>query len=142
MFANNFIFYHICQKFGEDGCIWQQDNAQAHGPGLEVIMKRFRCLKWPPHNPDLSPIEMIWSLIKRALKGRVFYSPQELHDATIAAWQQIDQRTIDNLVGSFKAKCRICVKYGGACVNGDWREVHHEHHEADPQRHCLIVPKR
>jgi hypothetical protein len=130
--AEAHIFYHLIQVFGERGFIWQQDNAPAHGPGLREIMTRYLTLRWPPHSPDLSPIEMIWSVIKRKLRGRKFGCIEELFAATVTAWREIDQSVMNNLVGSFKARCRVCVKYGGACLNGHWAEVHAEHHRADP----------
>jgi hypothetical protein len=128
------IFPSLTQVFGERGFIWQQDNAPAHGPVLREIMKHYLWLKWPAHSPDLSPMEMIWSIIKRKLRGMRFNTIQELFDAAVAAWRGIGQDVIDNLLGSFRARCVVCLRHGGACLNGHWGEVHAEHHKNDPKR--------
>jgi hypothetical protein len=92
-----------------------------------VIGERFDCLDWPPHSPDLSPVEMMWSMMKDKLKGQRFDGPDQLFDALVRTWWSIDQATIDRLVGSFEARCEICIKYNGACLNGHWGEVHKAH---------------
>jgi hypothetical protein len=130
MLADHQIFFQLIQKYhGMRSFVWQQDNAPAHGPPKEVIAERFLCLDWPPHSPDLSPIEMVWAIIKRMLAGRWFAGPDQLYEAIEQAWRSIDQSVIDTLLSSFKPRCQICVKYNGACLNGHWGEVHALHHE-------------
>jgi transposase len=36
---------------------------------------------WPPHSPGVSRIEMVWSIIKRKLKGERFRTADELFSA-------------------------------------------------------------
>ena len=55
--------------------IFQQDNATPHVSKMSIGMFRennVTLLEWPPHSPDLSPIEYIWSI----LKSRVYNGPQ------------------------------------------------------------------
>jgi transposase len=132
MLADGRVFYMCITKFGPDGFIWQQDNAPAHGPLREVISERFKVLDWPAHSPDLSPIEMVWSWIKRELAGKEFANPNQLFAAIQQVWGTIEPEKIDNLVGSFRARCQVCLNLDGACLNGHWNEVHREHHKNDP----------
>jgi hypothetical protein len=98
------IFRQCIENFGYDGFYWQQDDAPTNGPGREVIAKQFCMLNWPPHSPDLSPIKMLWSIIKQKVKSRTFQSDDELFTATEIAWNEIPEAEIDKLVGSFRAR--------------------------------------
>jgi transposase len=128
MLADGHIFWQLERRFRKHGFIWQQDNAPIHGPGGEVIRQQFNMLIWPAHSPDLSPIEMIWSIIKRKLRGMRFANADELFSAVEQALASIPQSEIDNLVSSFLARCQVCVNWNGAALNGHWREVHELHH--------------
>uniref|UniRef100_A0A9J8AZP5 Tc1-like transposase DDE domain-containing protein n=2 Tax=Cyprinus carpio carpio TaxID=630221 RepID=A0A9J8AZP5_CYPCA len=51
-------------------CIFQHDNARPHTASITTSWlrrRRIRVLKWPACSPDLSPIENIWSIIKRKM---------------------------------------------------------------------------
>jgi hypothetical protein len=132
MLADGAIFRWCREKLGPKGFYWQQNNAPAHGPGGEVIAKQFCMLDWPPHSPDLSTIEMLWSVIKRKLKCRTFQNDDELFSAIEIVWNEIPEAEIDKLVGSFRARCQVCVEIEGECVNGHWWRVHQIHHNNDP----------
>jgi transposase len=96
----------------EPGTIFQQDNAKIHKSyvarewferhGVEVM-------EWPPHSPDLNPIEPVW----RLLKLKLFELHPELVDmgqsegdwdffkaCMCEAWDALDQRKIDSLISS------------------------------------------
>jgi transposase len=38
-------------------------------------------IDWPLHSPDVSPIEMVWSIIRRKIKGKRFRTAYELFSA-------------------------------------------------------------
>jgi hypothetical protein len=59
------------------------------------------------------------------LKGRVFQNEDELFAATAAGWNVIPQCVLDNPVGTFLARCRVCFEFDRECLNGHWRRVHH-----------------
>ena len=80
--------------------IFMQDNSGIHT--ARTVQAEFERLKmnvlrsWPPHSPDLNPIEQIWGLLKR----RVSKQPNLHHyDGLKAAiqdqWGKIQQSTID-----------------------------------------------
>jgi hypothetical protein len=72
MIADGMIFWRLIRALGTKGFIWQQDNMPPYCPIFDVIHQRFAVLNWPPHSPNLSPIEMIWAIIKRKLKDQRF----------------------------------------------------------------------
>jgi hypothetical protein len=119
-------------RHDDNGFTWEQVNAPAHGPGFDVIKERFRSLNWPWQSPDLAPTEIVCSILKRALIGWRFNSQRVFFDAIEIAWWEIDQRALDHLVSSFRARCKVCLKLGGANLNGHWMEVHLLHHANDP----------
>jgi hypothetical protein len=127
------VFKFLIDEMGDSGFYWQQDNAPAHGPAKLHIARELLVVNWPAHSPDLNPIEMVWSIIKRNLRGRKFADKEELFKAAQDEWKKIPGHVIRNLVGSFLARCEMCVKLNGACLNGHWREVHRLHHQADPE---------
>lgn len=92
------------------GRIFQQDNARIHVSG---IAKRWFedhgiwVIDWPPHSPDMNPIEHVW----RALKGILHRNHPYIHllknnqddrDLLISwikeAWNAVPQTLIDNLI--------------------------------------------
>jgi hypothetical protein len=92
----------------------------------------------PPHSPDLSPIEMIWSIIKRKLKEKQYKCDYDLFAAIEEMWYEILRNEIDHLVGSFRARCQVCVELRRESLNGHWRRVHQLHHSSDP---CNVPPE-
>ena len=58
-------------------------------------------LDWPPYSPDLNPIEHLWDALDRRVRKRVnvLNDVAQLQLALIEEWNNILQRTIDNLVG-------------------------------------------
>ncbi|MBW0486511.1 hypothetical protein O181_026226 [Austropuccinia psidii MF-1] len=55
-------------------------------------------LQWPPHSPDMNPIENLWKKIK--LQVSTFYQPQtmdKLQAAITAAWNDIPSQHLDQL---------------------------------------------
>jgi hypothetical protein len=92
------VFCSCIQHIGPYGFHWQQENAPAHGPGGEVIREWFNMVNWPPDRQDLSPIEMIWSIIKRKLKGKRYKCDYDLFAVIEEVWYEIPQNEIEQLV--------------------------------------------
>ena len=58
--------------------------------------------RWPPNSPDLSPIEIIWGIIKQML---VFFPPKDmsnLKNAIKLIWDSIPKKIWENNIEHFK----------------------------------------
>ncbi|MBW0549197.1 hypothetical protein O181_088912 [Austropuccinia psidii MF-1] len=72
-------------------------------------------LQWPPHSPDMNPIENLWKKIE--LQVSTFYQPQpmdELQAAITAAWNDIPSQHLDQLFKTMpKRRQEIIDRHGG-----------------------------
>jgi transposase len=118
MIAKSGVLRDLNAHFGRGRYLWQQDNAPAHKPYLGELRKFVHVLPWPPHSPDLSPIEHMWALVKRLLRGKQFDNEDELFDAMSAAWDSIPMDWINKLCRSFPARCTVCIELDGHNLNG------------------------
>lgn len=111
--------------------LFQQDSASAHtsqlmmGPirrlpsGRKMRLPGFFALngiklfRTPPCSPDLSPIENLWSIVKRKLAGNRFRTKGELWTAIQAAWNSIPLDTLISLVDSMPRRLNAVIKAKG-----------------------------
>lgn len=79
-------------------------------------------MEWPPHSPDLNPIEHVWNMLKKALinlfpelylDGRSQIDWRKFRHALVAAWEAIPQRVIDNLILSMPNRIEALRKAKG-----------------------------
>ncbi len=71
---------------------FQQDNAKPHTEAITTAWLHsgiVRVLNWPDCNPDLSPIENIWHIIKRKIHQRRPQTLQQLETYSRQEWDQI-----------------------------------------------------
>lgn len=107
------------------GDAFQQDNARIHtakstqewleNHGIWVI-------EWPPHSPDLNPIEHVWKALKKTLY-EIFPNTDslrnneadttELAEQLQVAWRAIDQDLVRKLVESIPRRLRACRRANG-----------------------------
>jgi hypothetical protein len=63
------------------------NNPLAHGAPREVTSEHFLCLDEPPYSLDLSPVEMVWTIIKQKLRGnKLMRIDRELHNNDRRSW--------------------------------------------------------
>lgn len=85
--------------------MYEQDGAPYHTTqrSINYIEQNARLLYgWPPNSPDLSPIEMLWSIVKHKLQ-KLDHMPtnkQQLKDAIIEIWKTIEIKTVNSLIES------------------------------------------
>lgn len=122
---DNKIFESISNVFGEKW-VWQQDGATPHTAEdtlLFILPKIPHLLPWPAFSPDLSPIEQVWSYIKKKLAGQKFEDPDELFNAIEQTWNEIPDSVLHNIYSSFYARLVVCKEIGGVSLNGHWTRV-------------------
>ena len=69
-------------------------------------------MEWPARSPDMNPIEHLWDLLERRVRGR----PQtvaDLHQALIHEWRNIPQTDISNLINSMRRRCKELLREHG-----------------------------
>ncbi|KAG1083903.1 hypothetical protein G6F40_014632 [Rhizopus arrhizus] len=72
----------------KEDIVFQQDNVSTHT--AKKISKwlennNITVLRWPPHSPDLNPIENLWSILKRPL---LQYEKQP--DGMLELWSRVE----------------------------------------------------
>ena len=68
-----------------------QDNATCHTSAATkafLVAKKVRVVAdWPPHSPDLNPIENLWSRLKDRVDATSPQTARDLEAASKAAWR-------------------------------------------------------
>ena len=78
---------------------------------------------WPPHSPDLNPIENWWALLKKhvgagecaVITGNTPAVRDTLHEAIKDAAKETPKEHFENLIDSFKTRLERCI-----ATNGKW----------------------
>ena len=135
--VNTFSYKQVLHYYKEDFInlapkLFQQDGAKVHsskrsrleiknlfgdnfiptwddGPKLngEIIPR------WPPNSPDLSPIEIIWSIIKGMLTMFPPSNLDELKSAIKKVWESIPVAICKNIFEHFKERWKLCIIHKG-----------------------------
>ena len=96
---------HVLPFVNSHNLTFQHDNARPHVARVcrdFLNQNNVQVLDWPPYSPDLNPIEHLWVSLDRRVRKRVnvLNNIAQLQLALIQEWNNIPQRTIDNLVRS------------------------------------------
>lgn len=79
-------------------------------------------MEWPPHSPDLNPIENVWFILKQklykdypqlAMHGRSQLDWKLFREAIVATWKAIDQSMIDSFILSVPRRIAAVKKAKG-----------------------------
>ena len=130
MLDENGIILDLNELFGERQFVFQQDNAPPHVAKLTLnwLTERVNLLtSWPPHSPDLSPVEMMWALAKSRIDTTDVTTKEELFRRVCSVWDDIPQSFVDNMASSFEARLRAVIRLQGDTLNGHWLYVHRIH---------------
>ena len=91
--------------------LFQQDGAPVHQSRSTrdwLEEQNVRLLNdgvWPPHSPDLNPIEHVWSALVKAMADRFFGSQEELWAGINQAAASLSPEYIQGLYRSMQARC-------------------------------------
>ncbi len=108
---------------------WQQDGARAHFAGKSKNGDATRTLllslltsgatfidDWPPHSPDLSPIENVWRQVEHVLWTQHSWDDFEGFKRELRlAWREVtsDRQYLSKTCQSFYRRMRACVRARG-----------------------------
>jgi len=104
-------------------CMWPnaewfylQDNATYHSA---VASRRWfhnngvTCIEFPPHSPDLNPIENLWAHLKRRIEDHNARSIDELEEIISEEWAEMSVDFCACLTHSMPQRLRLVVEAGG-----------------------------
>lgn len=98
--------------------IYQHDGATPHtakktkkflkDEGIDVM-------SWPARSPDLNPMENLWGIMVQRVYdgGKQYATLAELKVALQKAWDDIDQKTLDDLLASMPNRLTQCIELKG-----------------------------
>ena len=135
--VNSFAYRQVLNYYKEDldnlgKKIFQQDGARAHSSkgsqaeinklfeghfiptwegGPEINGKKIP--KWPPNSPDLSAIELIWSIIKGMLNMFPPNSLEELKQGIQRIWDSITPDICNRIINHTKKRWDLCIRHKG-----------------------------
>jgi hypothetical protein len=70
-------------------------------------------LKWPSMSPDLNPIENLWQIVKKKLKGKTYKNKDDLWNDFVIAWNEIPLDIIISLVKSMPNRINAVIRAKG-----------------------------
>ena len=137
--VNTFAYKQVLNFYREDldkftNKYFQQDGARAHssqGSQMEIIKlfgERFiptwengpkingqNIPRWPPNSPDLSPIELVWSIIKGMLN---LFQPSTLEELKVAIqniWDSIasNSKVCEKIINHMNKRWDLCIQHKG-----------------------------
>lgn len=94
------------------------DNARPHVSRVVTEYLRevnIQTLNWPPHSPDMNPIEHLWDIIGRQLRLRQPppASLQDIETMVINIWNGLDQDQTARLISSMPRRCEAVIRSRG-----------------------------
>ena len=105
---------HVVPLFAEtrNGCnVYMHDNAPPHRANITrqyLINKNVVTMDWPAVNPDMNPVENLWSEMKRQLKKREFApNADDLFETLLTIWEEFDEDFIKKHSDSMRKRVRV-----------------------------------
>ena len=111
------LLQYMEENLDED-FIFQQNNPSIHvsEQSQEWFQQKFiPLLQWPACSPDCNPIENLWGILasKVYANGRQFTTIQELRLCITECWNEIEVKTLQQLVKSMPSRIFEVIKRNG-----------------------------
>ena len=110
-YRDQVLIPHVLPLVNAHNLTFQHDNARPHVARVcrdFLNQNNVQVLDWPPYSQDLNPIKHFLDALDRRVRKRVNVpnNVAQIQIALIQEWNNIPQRTIDNLVGSMVRRVR------------------------------------
>jgi len=107
---------------GVTSWVLQQDNDPTHkraaGKALQAWNSRKSGMvellpEWPPHSPDLSPIENAWAYVQAKVDAAGCKTFEEFLSRVLKEWRELPISYIKSLMNSLPARLNACLELDG-----------------------------
>uniref|UniRef100_A0A3P8UHJ6 Tc1-like transposase DDE domain-containing protein n=1 Tax=Cynoglossus semilaevis TaxID=244447 RepID=A0A3P8UHJ6_CYNSE len=102
--------------YGDADFIFQQDLAPAHTARSTKTWfdaHAITVLDWPANSPDLNPIENLWGILKRKMRGTRPNNKEELTASIKEMWASITPMQCHSLIASMPRRIKAVIKAKG-----------------------------
>lgn len=117
-----------CRLYGRQGLnswVLQQDGDPAHNDASSVCAaynkqhnKSITVLPhWPPHSPDLNPIENLWALVQRQVEAQGCLTFAEFEEAVETKLQAVSKEQCRGYIHNMHSRLLECIER-----EGDWTD--------------------
>ena len=79
----------------------------------KIVKLKLNVLEWAPKNPDLNPVEMLWSVLDKKLATKLIYLKAALIERLQEEWNNIDKDLCVKLVELMPERIQRCLKDKG-----------------------------
>ena len=96
--------------------VFMQDNAPCHKSKkvMQFLSQEgITVMKWPAQSPDLNPIENLWKVIGDNAMKKSPKTVDELWNALLEEWENVDQALCKKLINSCGRRCAAVIQQKG-----------------------------